>query len=126
MSLHCLRNKKKRKIKLKIRKKVQGVVDWLVLRSVKDVQKFLRLTNYYRWFVKDFARVVKLLYEIIGKDVKWNWKESQQRVFKELKERFVTEPVLVILDLDKEIRVKTNMSVFTIERVLLMKYEDKK
>ena len=35
--------------RVKIEKeKVQRVVDWLVLRSVKDVQKFLRLANYYR------------------------------------------------------------------------------
>jgi len=33
------------------KEKVQRVVDWLVLRSMKDVQKFLRLANYYRWFV---------------------------------------------------------------------------
>ena len=30
------------------KKKVQEVVDWLVLKSVKDVQKFLGLANYYR------------------------------------------------------------------------------
>ena len=30
------------------KKKVQEIVDWLVLKSVKDVQKFLSLANYYR------------------------------------------------------------------------------
>ena len=38
----------------------------------------------------------------------------------------MTKLVLVILDLDKEMRVKANMSDFTIERVLLVKYKDKK
>ena len=52
------------------KKKVQRIVDWPVLRSVKDVQKFLELANYYRWFVKDFARVAKPLYEMTKKDVK--------------------------------------------------------
>jgi len=37
-----------------------------VPRSTKDVQKFLELANYYRQFVKDFARIAKLLYEIMG------------------------------------------------------------
>ena len=54
------------------KEKVQGVVDWLVPRSMKDVQKFLGLANYYRQFVKDFTRVVKLLYEMMRKDIKWN------------------------------------------------------
>ena len=53
------------------KKKIQGVVDWLVPRSVKDVQKFLGLANYYRQFVKDFTRVAKL-HEITRKDIKWN------------------------------------------------------
>ena len=30
------------------KEKVQEVVDWLVLKSVKDVQKFLGLVNYYK------------------------------------------------------------------------------
>jgi len=41
-----------------------------VPRNVKDMQKFLGLANYYRQFVKDFARVVKPLYEMTRKDVK--------------------------------------------------------
>jgi len=77
-----------------------------VLRSIKDMQKFLELANYYRWFVKDFARVAKPLHKITRKDIKWNWKEKQQRAFEELKERFTMESVLVILNLDKEMRVE--------------------
>ena len=58
--------------------------------------------------------------------MKWNWRERQQKAFKELKERFMIEPVLVILDLDKEIRVEVNASDFAMEEVLSMKCEDGK
>ena len=54
------------------KEKVQKVVDWLVLKSVKKMQKFLGLANYYRWFVKDFTRVAKPLHEMTKKDIKWN------------------------------------------------------
>ena len=54
------------------KKKIQGVVDWLVLKSVKDVQKFLWLANYYRQFVNDFVKIVKLLHEMTRKETKWN------------------------------------------------------
>ena len=30
------------------KEKVQGVIEWLVTRNTKDVQKFLGLANYYR------------------------------------------------------------------------------
>ena len=57
------------------KKKVQGVIEWLVLRSVKDAQKFLGLANYYRRFVKDFAKIAKPLHEMTRKETKWNWGE---------------------------------------------------
>ena len=41
--------------------KVKAVLDWPALKSVKKVQKFLRLANYYKRFVKDFAKIVRLL-----------------------------------------------------------------
>ena len=47
-------------------------------------------------------------------------------MFEELKKRFTIEPVLVILDLDKEMRVEADALDFAIEGVLLIKYEDKK
>jgi len=39
--------------------KVDGVLSWLEPKNVKDVRKFLGLTNYYRRFIKDFAWVVR-------------------------------------------------------------------
>jgi len=33
---------------IKMEKKVKGVLEWPTPKCVKDVQKFLRLVNYYR------------------------------------------------------------------------------
>ena len=43
-----------------------------------------------------------------------------------MKKRFMTEPVLVTPDLDREIRVEVDASDFAIGGVLLIKCEDKK
>ena len=37
------------------KEKVDGVLSWLEPKNVKDIRKFLGLTNYYRRFIKDFA-----------------------------------------------------------------------
>ena len=52
------------------KKKVQEVVEWLVLKSIKDVQKFLGLKNYYRWIVKDFAKIARPLHKMTRKETK--------------------------------------------------------
>ena len=57
------------------KEKVQGVIEWPVPRSTKDIQMFLGLANYYRWFVKDFARIAKPLREMMRKETKWSWGE---------------------------------------------------
>ena len=37
--------------------KVVGVLNWSVPKMVRDVRKFLGLVNYYRHFIKDFAKI---------------------------------------------------------------------
>jgi len=56
-------------IKIK-EEKIAGVLEWPRSKIVKEVQKFLGLANYYRQFVKDFAKLAKLLYRLVRKDEK--------------------------------------------------------
>ena len=66
------------------------------------------------------------MHEITRKDIKWNWRERQQKVFEKLKEEFMMEPVLITPDLDKEIRVEANAPNFVTGGVLPIKCENKK
>jgi len=52
------------------KEKVEGVLNWPAPRNVKEVQKFLDLANYYRRFIKDFARIVALLHVLVRKEQK--------------------------------------------------------
>jgi len=47
-------------------------------------------------------------------------------VFRELKEKFTKEPVLVVPDLDKKIRMEVDVSDYTIKDALSMKYKNGK
>jgi len=51
--------------------KVYRVLSWPEPKNVKDVRKFLGLANYYRRFIKDFARVARPINVLTRKDVKW-------------------------------------------------------
>ena len=50
--------------------KVAGVLNWSVPKMVRDVRKFLGLTNYYRRFVKDFAKLAGSLNTLTRKEEK--------------------------------------------------------
>jgi len=93
---------------------------------MKEIQKFLGLTNYYRQFIKDFTRITALLHLLVRKEEKWRWKEEQEEAFKQLKRVFITKPVLAIPDLDKEMRVEVDTSDYAIGGVLSVKHGDEK
>jgi len=58
--------------KIEIEKnQVAGVLNWPVPKMVRDVRKFLGLANYYRQFVKDFAKLARPLNNLTKKDEKW-------------------------------------------------------
>ena len=52
------------------REKVEGVLSQPAPRNVKEVQKFLGLANYYRRFIKDFAKIATPLHVLIRKEQK--------------------------------------------------------
>jgi len=53
------------------KKKIDGVLSWPEPKNVKDIKKFLGLTNYYRRFIKNFAQVARPMNVLTRKDVKW-------------------------------------------------------
>jgi len=106
--------------------KVEEVLSWLTLKTVKDVRKFLGLTNYYGRFIKDFAQVARSMNVLMRKDEKWQWGNEQQKTFDKLKKVFTSKPVLAALDLDKEFRVEANASNYVTGGVLSIKYSNEK
>jgi len=105
---------------------VEGVLNWLAPRNVKEVQKFLGLANYYRRFIKNFARIAALLHVLVRKEQKWKWEKEQEEMFEELKTVFTMEPVLAISDIDREMRVEADASDYATGEVLSMKCKDGK
>ena len=104
--------------------KVKDVLEWPMPKSVKDVQKFLGLANYYHQFIEGFATVVRPLHDLVKKDKKWEWMERQEKAFKELKEQFIKEPVLAAPDIDKKMRMEVDASDYATGGVLSMECED--
>ena len=108
------------------REKIEGVLNWPAPRNIKEVQKFLGFANYYRRFIKDFARIVALLHVLVRKEQKWKWKKKQKKAFERLKIVFTIEPILAIPEIDREMRVEVDASDYTTGGVLSTKCENGK
>ena len=62
-------------------KKIATIKNWKVLISVKKVQAFLKLANYYRKFILRFGHIVLPLTNLTKKGQQFQWTEKTQHVF---------------------------------------------
>lgn len=104
--------------------KVQAVRDWPTPRNLREVRGFIGFANFYRRFIKDFAKITRPLHDLTKKDVAWEWGLRQRTAFDTLKEAFTTEPVLVTWEPDRPTRVEVDASGYATGGVLLQKLED--
>lgn len=75
---------------------IAAVTQFPVPQNVKHVQSFIGLASYFRRFVKDFANTAKPLYDLLRKNAKFEFGETQLRAMEALKEQLVSSPVLAI------------------------------
>lgn len=74
--------------------KVSAILDAEAPRTVRQLQAFLGLVQWFRRFVPNLAQTADILYKLTNKSEKFFWKENHQKAFLELKEAFVSPPVL--------------------------------
>jgi len=84
----------------------------------------LELENYYKRFVKDFAKIARPLHDLTKKEQKWEWEIREEKSFEVLKKRFTTKPILVALNLDKKMRIEIDASDYVTGGVLLIECVD--
>src|SRR5690606_18454128 len=56
--------------------KVKSILDWRPPQSVKDIQSFVGLANFYHRFIKGFSKIVSPITRLLKKDVEFNWDDS--------------------------------------------------
>ena len=78
--------------------KIKAIKEYPVPRKVKDVRAFLGLANYYRKFVKDFAKIACPLNELTKKGLKFHWSDECQTAFDALKTALTQAPILAYPD----------------------------
>ncbi|CAI7787943.1 unnamed protein product [Closterium sp. NIES-54] len=76
--------------------KVAVLKQWKQPSTLKEVQAFLGLANYYRWFVKGLAAVAAPLTDLLRKDSSFSWGPLQQQALEQLKTSLTSPPALAV------------------------------
>jgi hypothetical protein len=69
---------------------------------VSEIRSFLGLAGYYRRFIEGFSKIARPMTELLKKEKKFNWTESCERSFQELKRRLTTTPMLTLPDIQRD------------------------
>ena len=103
--------------------KVKAILEWPEPKTVKGVRSFLGLANFYRRFIKDYAKVARPLHDLTKKEKPFRWEEPQQVVFDTLELHFTTAPILAFPDIDCVFCLKSDASDYATGAVLSIEKE---
>jgi len=92
--------------------------------KVKNMESFLGFANFYRQFIQNFSHIAKPLNKLKGKK-DWKWEEEHQKAFEELKEKIMSQLVLVLPRREGKFRVETDTSGHAIGEVLFQEQDGK-
>jgi hypothetical protein len=70
--------------------------------SKKALQSFLGLTNFVHRFIPNYAKIIKPIYKLLKKDVKFEWNDESKRAFQSIKTAISEALVLISLDYTKD------------------------
>ena len=111
-------------------KKVKAVKHWTIPKTVTDVRSFLGFTNYYRRFIKGYAKVAKPLNTLVSgnnanhKKAPIKWTDECQVTFDKLKELCTSTPILAYANYKKPFQLQTDASDFSLGVVLYQRDDD--
>lgn len=100
-------------------KKVAGISGIERPKSVKEVQAFCGMVNYYKAFLPSVADTMRPLYHLLKKEVKFDWTQECETAFKKVKDEIAKDVTLAHYDLQDKIILVTDASDFAISAVLL-------
>uniref|UniRef100_A0A0W0F076 Reverse transcriptase domain-containing protein n=2 Tax=Moniliophthora roreri TaxID=221103 RepID=A0A0W0F076_MONRR len=104
--------------------KLAGIADWEPPQTVKGVHAFLGFGNFYRKFIGKYAHLTRPLNNLLQKNWKFEWTRQCQIAFDLLKAKFLSEPILVMPDVDKPFVIEADASKWATGAVLRQKGTD--
>ncbi|KAI2645540.1 Transposon Tf2-9 polyprotein [Labeo rohita] len=99
--------------------KIEAITNWPVPTSIKELQRFLGFSNFYRRFIDKYSDVASPLTSLLkGKPKTLLWNPESSRAFHKLKTAFTSAPILVHPDPEKPFVVEVDASTTGVGAVL--------
>ncbi|GFU03958.1 transposon Tf2-9 polyprotein [Trichonephila clavipes] len=100
-----------------------GYIDDIILltKTIDEYFELLGCCNFYRTYIKNFAKRALPLTNLLRKDTPFEWTSETQEAFEDIKEAILNPPVLALPDPNAELQITTDASSRGIGAVLEQK-----
>ena len=99
--------------------KIDAVMKWEPPKNVTKVRRFLGLAGYYRRFMEGFSKLTMPMTRLTKKGEKLLWTQECELLFRTLKEKLTTAPILIIPSSGEGYKVYTDAWVRGVGCVLM-------
>ncbi|GFT99787.1 retrovirus-related Pol polyprotein from transposon 17.6 [Trichonephila clavipes] len=99
-----------------------SINDFPVPTDQKQIKSFLGCCNFYRRYIKNFAKQALPLMNLLRKDTPFEWTSETQEAFDYIKETILNPPVLALPDPNAKLQITTDASSRGIGAVLEQRY----
>ncbi len=99
------------------------IINWTTLINLKEIQNFVRFVNFYRHFIRDFFKLVKLFIQLTRKNTSFVWNEVCVQAFRNLKKQISFASFLRHFDLKRQTILKIDASNYVKDEILFQ-YDD--
>ena len=106
-------------------KKIKVIINWKRSTNLKEMQVFVNFVNFYRRFIRDFSKKIRILIRMIKKLVNFEWITKIEEIFNLFKRTMTKILILRHYDRIKQIILKINFSDYVNAKVL-SQYDDEK
>lgn len=107
--------------------KISAVAEWPTPTTRKQLQRFLGFANFYRRFIKDYSKLAAPLTKLTSTSIPFVWTPDAARALEDLKQRFVSAPILLQPDPTRQFIVEVDASEIGVGAVLSQRsIEDQK
>ncbi|GFY73048.1 retrovirus-related Pol polyprotein from transposon 17.6 [Trichonephila inaurata madagascariensis] len=103
-----------------------SINEFPVLTDQKQIKSFLGCCNFYRRYIKNFAKRALPLTNLLRKDIPFEWTSETQAAFEDIKKAILNPPVLALPDPAADLQITTDASSYGIGAILEQKYPNSK
>ena len=105
-------------------KRVEAIGKIQAPKNLKALERELGMFNYWKKYLKDYSKNTYHMHQLLKKDTEFKWLPECQKELEYLKNCLASDPILKPIDLNRDIVISCDASIYGIGFVIMQAVDD--